>query len=164
VPVLIVCGLLTGLAADTPTGNIQDTAVEFVRLFSRGGLSVHTALDVLGTDAHAERQGVYWTVSSERRSTQMVLRIDRDEVCTDDAELLVERRVGLTLRDLESVFGRWELVFSSKTSAVKFRIHDDPSAKPILAFAKLFTAKPLPDSPVISLRLRSDLPAARDRR
>jgi hypothetical protein len=121
-------------------------------------------MDVLGTDAHVERQGVYWTVSSAQRSTQMVLRIDRDEICTEEAELRVERQVGLTLRDLESVFGRWELVFSSKTSAVKFRIHDHPPAKPTLVFAKLFTAKPLPDSPVISLRLRGDLPAARDLR
>lgn len=135
--------------------NIAQTASEFVSLFSTGKLSVDTANKLMGSGNSVERHGAYWQIQSAKCSAEVVLRADTQTETVGDAELRLTLASGLLLRDLEKTWGAGQLIFASKTSAVSFRVVGSGS-KPTVVFASLFTPKPLPDSPVLSLQLRRE--------
>jgi hypothetical protein len=140
------------LPATSPR-DVAQIATNFVNLFSRHGLSVNAATELLHANEQVQRHGAYWQIGSSSRLEEIVLRAESVDESSDDAELRLTLESGLTLKSLEKSFGRWELVYASKTSAVSFRIgaRSDQSA---LIFVRLFTSKPAPDSPVLSVKLR----------
>lgn len=128
-------------------------ASEFVRLFAAGTLSVDAAKRLMGNESEADRQGAYWQIRSDRCSSEIVLRAESQNESANEAELRLNLESGLLLSDLEKNLGSWQLVFSSKTSSVSFRVASKTD-EPTLVFVHLFTPKPTPDSPVLSIKLR----------
>ena len=99
------------------------------------------------------RHGDYWQISSTNSLEEIVLHAPGEAEYGDEAELRLRLESGLLLRDLEMAFGRWELVFASKTSSVSFQVFDGMK-RPVPVFVRLFTPNPLPDSQVLSVKVR----------
>lgn len=131
------------------------TANEFVRLFSTGSLSVDAAKQLMGNGSVADRHGAYWQIHSDRCSSEIVLHAESQNESASEAELRLNLESGLLLSDLEKNLGSWQLVFSSKTSSVSFRVASK-NGEPTLVFVHLYTPKPTPDSPVLSIKLRRE--------
>lgn len=98
-------------------------------------------------------QGAYWRIRSIACSAELVIPAQSRDDAVGEAELRLRLESGLVLGDLEKGFGPWKLIFESKTSAVSFKVAGDI---PAAVFARLFTRKALPESPVLSLQLRRD--------
>lgn len=134
---------------------MAQTASEFVRLFAAGSLSADAAKQLMGNGSTADRQGAYWHIHADRCSSEIVLRAESQNQWASEAELRLNPEAGLLLSDLEKKLGSWQLVFSSKTSSVSFRAAGN-TGETILVFVHLFTSKPAPDSPVLSVKLRRE--------
>jgi len=142
-----------GESISAPSRDIAQTAVKFVRLFTSDRLSLDAAKELMGDSAKVVRHGEYWQISSKNSLEEIVLHAQGLAEYGDEAELRLRLESGLLLRDLEKAFGRWELVFASKTSSVSFQVVDQMN-KPVVVFARLFTPNPLPDSQVLSVKVR----------
>jgi len=135
--------------------DIARTTDAFIRLYVAGDLTVNAAKKLLGDKSLVERHSSYWRIQSDRKLMEMVLHAESQDKPVEDADLRLKLESGLVLNDLEKSLGHWQLVFASKTSSVSFRV-GGRGGKSAIVFARLFTPKPLPESPVTSVLLRRD--------
>ena len=143
-----------GVVADSAVHPVKDTAAELISLFRQHTLSPRSAASALSADATVEQHGREWEVFSKQRAVRCVFRAADKDGASDVVDVHVGLEAGLLLDDLVGVFGPWKQVYSSKTSSVKFRFQDAGFLVETIVFAKLFTPKPTPRSPVLSLALR----------
>jgi hypothetical protein len=146
---LAACERSSAACPPDPAG----TAAALLGLFTNGTLSPGTAGTLLGSQHSVDRHGGYWHLKSASCPMEIVMPAKDAPGLLEEAELRLGLEAGLRLRDLEGRFGAGETVYSSKRSSVQFRV-PVASGGSILAFARLYTRTPTPDSGVLTLVLR----------
>lgn len=136
-------------AAENPAEIVKKLADAYYA----GQLSVDSAAALFKGKCENRREGDYWVMDCREPMVVLVLRGQETNAVVDEAELRFGLEANLVLRDLESFLGPWKLVFSSKTSSVSFQAAGG-AGPPAVIFAHLFTARPSPTSPVLSVRFR----------
>lgn len=133
-----------------------DTAAELIALFAGNALAPETAAALLGPQYGTTQLGNYWQLTSPACALEIVFPVGDSPAPLPEAELRLQSASRLPLSDLQRRFGSGETVYSSKTSSVLFRVPASDSGAPVLVFARLHSARPTPDSPVLTLVLRRD--------
>ncbi len=128
-----------------------DTAAEIVKAFAAGELSV-VAVQKLHGFAQAERHGGYWELRSASGRESIVIRSPDPDSAADEVVLHFSLESGLLLSALEERFGKWQLIYASKTSSVKFSLQDSQKRQ-VLLIVGLFSSPPTPGAPVLTLKL-----------
>lgn len=128
-------------------------AVEFVRSYSNGALSVEAGTRLLGVTEPARPMNDYWQLGTKDGTVELVIKAQTLVESSEDAVLRLRPEAGVRLNDLEAVFGHWDIVSTGEFSSVSFRV--DGNVRPgSLAFARLATPKPESASLVISIQMR----------
>ena len=148
---VVLCGCDPGNSAQGLSA--ARIAIEFVRSYADRTLSVDAATRLLAATGAAQQTNEYWQVKTTDGTIEIVIKARTPREATEDAELHLPVEAGVSLKDLEAAFGRWELVSASESSSVAFQI-EGVNRSANLAFARLLTPRPDPESPVMSIQMR----------
>jgi hypothetical protein len=154
---LVCCACGSG---GTPQGSSAvRIAVEFVRSYASGALSVEAGTRLLGSTEPPRQTNEYWQLGTKDGTVELVIKARTLVETSEDAVLRLRPEAGVRLSDLEAVFGHWDLVSTGEFSSVSFRV-DGKALPGSLAFARLSTPKPEPASLVTSIQMRRAPPAS----
>ena len=139
-------------------GSSESSLVELIKQFSdqfaERSLTVKKMEGYLATEASQSKSKVSWHFDSEKFQVKINARAATNDAPVTEIQIHPNDSDRLMLSDLEKLFGKSEVFYSSKTTGVQFEKKKTKGDRNMSIHAELFTPPSKEPTPVFLVKIR----------